>query len=240
MKIAFISDIHGNATALEAVLNDIKSEDVDKIYVLGDICFRGPEPKRALQLVRSLGTEVIKGNTDEWLVRGIADGEAREDELEMLEQERQWTLQRLDEDDLDYLKSLPTEAVVEDGLDLIIHAFHATPSSLFETVQADETNEIEDKIMLLDDADIYVYGHTHRPFVRTLHGKSVVNTGGVGMSFDGQALASYAIVEIGEGRHRIQINRVPYHREHVVELFKQGRYPNTEAMSRVIFYGVTP
>lgn len=240
MKIAFLSDIHGNATALEAVLNDIKEQNVDKICVLGDICFRGPEPKRALELVRSLGTEVIKGHSDEWLVRGIKEGEAPADQIEMLEEERQWTLQRLDESDIEYLKSLPNEIVLEDGLDLIIHAFHATPTSLFESVEPNDTKEIEDKIMLLDHADIYVYGHIHRPFIQALHGKNVVNTGSVGMSFDGHALASYVVVDVSEGKHRIHLNRVPYHREHVVELYKQGRYPNTEAMSRVVFYGVTP
>ncbi len=240
MRIAFLSDIHGNATALEAVLNDIKEQQVDKICVLGDLCFRGPEPKRALALVRSLGTDVIKGHADEWLVRGIEKGEVPDDALEMFEQERQWTLQRLDDDDLNYLKNLPTELVLEDGLDVIIHAFHATPTSLFDHVESDETEQIEDKIMLLDQADMYVYGHTHRPFIRSLHGKNVVNTGSVGMSFDGHPLASYVIVDVSDGRHRIHLNRVPYHREHVVELYKQGRYPNTEAMGRVIFYAVTP
>lgn len=64
MKIAFISDIHGNAVALESVLEDIDKKNVDRIIVLGDICFRGPEPKRSLDLVRSLDTYVIKGNAD--------------------------------------------------------------------------------------------------------------------------------------------------------------------------------
>ena len=78
MKIAFISDIHGNAVALDAVLNDIEKKKVDKIYVLGDISYRGPEPKRALELVRSLNTDVIKGNADEWVVRGVREGEVQQ------------------------------------------------------------------------------------------------------------------------------------------------------------------
>ena len=75
MKLAFISDIHGNATALDAVLQDIKNKNVDKVYVLGDICYRGLEPQRSLELVQSLHTDVIKGNADEWVVRGVQQGE---------------------------------------------------------------------------------------------------------------------------------------------------------------------
>ncbi|MFC0470227.1 metallophosphoesterase family protein [Halalkalibacter kiskunsagensis] len=240
MRIAFLSDIHGNATALEAVLGDLRSQQVDKICFLGDLCFRGPEPKRVLDIVRSLETDVIKGNADEWLVRGIKEGEVPDSALSIMQQERDWTLQRLNEDDLTYLKNLPTELVLEDGLDSIVHAFHATPTSLFDVVLPDQTKEIENNLMQRDDADLYVYGHIHQPFIRSLHGKNVVNTGSVGMPFDGHPLASYVIAEIEEGRHRLHLNRVPYNREHVVEIYKQGGYPNIETMGRVIFYGVRP
>ena len=72
MKIAFVSDIHGNATALEAVLADIEKKKADKVVVMGDISYRGPEPKKSLDLVRNLNTAVIKGNADEWLHRGVS------------------------------------------------------------------------------------------------------------------------------------------------------------------------
>ncbi len=240
MRIAFLSDIHGNATALEAVLRDIQQQQVDKICILGDLCFRGPEPKGTLEIIRNLDADVIKGNADEWLTRGIKKGEVPDKEFEIMQQERDWTLQRLNEDDLNYLRNLPTELVLEEGLDSIVHAFHATPTSLFDVVLPDNTKEIEDTLMKRDDADLYVYGHIHQPFIRSMHGKNVVNTGSVGLPFDGHPLASYLVAEIEEGRHRLHLNRVPYHREHVVELYKQGGYPNIETMGRVVFYGVRP
>ncbi|KMK76390.1 metallophosphoesterase family protein [Alkalihalobacillus pseudalcaliphilus] len=240
MRFAFLSDIHGNATALEAVIHDIRQQEVDQIFVLGDICFRGPEPKRSLDLVRSLDAKVIKGNADEWLVNGFAPNDVPEQVLEKMNEERDWTLQRLNEEDLSYLAELPTELVIEDGLDIIIHAFHATPNDLLTPVLPDETDKIEDIIMKRDDADLFVYGHTHLPFVRSLLGKNVANTGSVGMPFDGHPLASYLIVEIEDGRHRLHLNRVPYNREHVVELYKQGSYPNIETMGQVIFYAIKP
>ncbi|WP_088102148.1 metallophosphoesterase family protein [Halalkalibacter urbisdiaboli] len=241
MRFAFLSDIHGNATALEAVLHDVAKQQVDKIFVLGDLCFRGPEPKRSLDIIRGLSNaRVIKGNADEWIVRGIKSGEVPESALEMMNLEREWAYKRLTEDDIQYLDNLPTELVIEDGLDLIIHAFHATPTSLFDVVLPDDTAKIEDTLMQKDEADIYICGHTHLPFIRSLHGKNIANTGSVGLPFDGHPLASYLIVEIEEGRHRLHLNRVPYNREHVVELYKQSGYPNFETMGTVVFYGVRP
>lgn len=240
MKLAFLSDIHGNATALEAVLNELKQQEVDKIYIMGDLCFRGPEPKRVLELIHGLpNVEVLKGNADEWLTDGFREGEFSEEALTVLNEERNWTLQRLTEEDLAYLKQLPTEFVL-DELDSVIHAFHATPDSLYDVVSGDDTQAIEDVIMQKDEADIYVYGHTHIPYIRSLHGKSVINTGSVGLPFDGHPLASYVIVDIEEGRHRFHLNRVPYNREHVVELYRQSGYPNLKALGTVIYYGVRP
>ncbi|WP_368666362.1 metallophosphoesterase [Ammoniphilus sp. CFH 90114] len=112
MKIALISDIHGNAVALEAVLDDIKKQDADKIYVLGDLCYRGPEPKRALELIRGLNTEVIKGNADEWVVRGVRAGEVPEKLIELMNHEREWTVSKLEPLDMEYLASLPNSFTV--------------------------------------------------------------------------------------------------------------------------------
>ncbi len=126
MKLAFISDIHGNAIALDAVIRDMKERNVDKIYVLGDISFRGPEPQRSLNLVRSLNCKVIKGNADEWVVRGIEKGEVPDQALGIMTEEREWTFSHLDEDSIKYLGSLPTELTFEvEGVNF--HTFHATP-----------------------------------------------------------------------------------------------------------------
>src|SRR5699024_8955836 len=125
MKLAFISDIHGNATALEAVLEDIKQRNIDKIFVLGDLCFRGLEPKRSLDLIRSLNTDVIKGNAEEWMVRGVQEEEVAPEMHEVMNTERDWGYAKLDQDSLDYLHNLPKELNLEfDGVK--IHAFHAT------------------------------------------------------------------------------------------------------------------
>jgi putative phosphoesterase len=234
MKIAFISDIHGNAIALDAVLKDIEQQGIDKIYVLGDICYRGPEPKRSLDLVRSLHTEVIKGNADEWVVRGVREGEVPEKALEMMNLERQWIAEQLDPPDIEYLASLPAQINTSiEGIE--VSAFHATPTSLFDIVLPNADDQlIVTSLMNAKEAHVYVYAHIHRPYIRYLNGKVIMNIGSVGLPFDGITKSSYGLVEIKDGHLQTSIRRVSYELENVVELYHEVKYPNAEMMSKVI------
>ncbi|WP_046179999.1 metallophosphoesterase family protein [Domibacillus tundrae] len=231
MKAAFISDIHGNAVALEAVLKDIKAKQVDKIYVLGDLCYRGPEPKRSLELIQALKTDVIKGNADEWVVRGVKKGEVADQALEMMNKERKWTVSQLNEDDLDYLAGLPTDLRFN-ASDLAINVFHATPDSLFEAVLPSEADEvIKTKLMSSTDSDIYVYAHIHKPYIRYINGKVIINIGSVGLPFDGVKKSSYAIVDIEGNRVSTSIERVQFDSEEVVKQYEQLNYPNQQMVN---------
>lgn len=228
MKIAFISDIHGNAIALDAVLQDIEKQGMDQIYVLGDICYRGPEPKRSLDLVRSLHTEVIKGNADEWVVRGVQKGEVADKILELMNLERQWTVKQLQPTDIEYLESLPTtlNLTIED---FQLSAFHATPTSLFDVIlpNADD-NQIETNLMQVQGSQVFIYAHIHKPYIRYINGKVILNIGSVGLPFDGLTKASYGIVEVEDGHIKTSIRRVNYDLEKVAALYHEVKYPNAE------------
>ncbi|OKL35801.1 metallophosphoesterase family protein [Domibacillus mangrovi] len=233
MKIAFLSDIHGNAVALEAVLKDIERKQVDTIYVLGDICYRGPEPKRSLQLVQSLNVNVIKGNADEWVVRGIKKDEVPDQVLEIMNKERDWIVSKLNKEDIDYLQGLPTELHFE-AAGLTINAFHATPDSLFDIVLPAESDDtIKTKLMTSADANIYVYAHIHKPYIRYINGKTIINIGSVGLPFDGVRKSSYAIVDIEDKRVSTSIERVEFDWEKVIKQYEDLDYPN-QNMENVI------
>jgi putative phosphoesterase len=232
MKIAFISDIHGNSEALKAVLNDIEKSQVDKVVVLGDLCFRGINPKESLELVRELNTDVIKGNADEWVVRGVKKGEVKDLVLDLMNAEREWTVSQLDPGDFDYLSSLPKEYHLEhEGVR--IHAFHATPYDLFEVVQPDETTVIKEKL-LNQASDLVIYAHIHKSFIRTIDGKTVMNLGSVGMPFDGIRKASYGIVEIHEGSFSACLVKVDYDVDKVIHQINASNYPNKEFLTQVL------
>jgi putative phosphoesterase len=233
MRLAFISDIHGNANALDAVLQDIKDRKVDKVYVLGDLCYRGPEPQRALGLVRSLNTSVIKGNADEWVVRGVNQGEVPEQALEMMNKERDWICSHLNEESIDYLRSLPTELNLEvEGMK--IHAYHATPTSLFDVVLPDEKEEALSAKMMTENAELYIYAHIHRPYIRYINGKCIMNIGSVGLPFDGVKKSSYALVDLKENSFQTSIIRVAYDTNQTINQFQQSDYPNKEQLIKIL------
>lgn len=233
MKIGFISDIHGNAVALKAVLNDLRQKQVDKIVVLGDICFRGPQPKEALDIVRSLHTDVIKGNADAWVVRGIKTGEVPDQSHEIMTKERDWVYSSLDQDDIHYLNHLPHRFSTAAD-DTKIAAFHATPNDLFEVVQPHESDELLRNKMMVENADIYLYGHIHKAFIRYIEGKSVVNLGSVGLPFDGIQKASYALLETKNDQWQTSIVKVDYDVDKVIQQFYQSDYPNKDFMINVL------
>jgi putative phosphoesterase len=233
MRIAFISDIHGNATALEAVLKDLEKRNIDKTFVLGDISFRGPEPKRSLNMIQSLKTEVIKGNADEWIIRGINEGEVPDSSLAIMNQEREWTVSKLSETHMTYLQGLPTELNL--AFDNIkIHAFHATPNSLFDVVHPFSSDETLIEKLLVKEADIYIYAHIHKPYIRYLNGKCVINTGSVGLPFDGMNQSSYVIIDLSEDQLKTSIIRVEYDVNHVIQQFIQSDYPNKKLMNDLL------
>lgn len=233
MKLAFISDIHGNAHALEAVLEDIEQKRADKIFVLGDLCFRGPEPQRAYEMVMALKTKVIKGNADEWVYRGVSMNEVPEKAYEMMNRERDWTVSRMEQNAVESLHQLPEEVKYEYG-GIKIHGFHATPYSLFENVPPDsENSKLKEKLMQ-EDADIYLYAHIHLPFIRTFDGKTFVNLGSVGLPFDGIAKASYAMVEIGDHDYQVSNVRVSYDVQKTIRLFEASDYPNKDKLIDIL------
>jgi len=233
LKLAFISDIHGNANALEAVLEDIEQKRADKIFVLGDLCFRGPEPQRAYDLVQSLQTDVIKGNADEWVYRGVGMGEVPEAAYEIMNKERDWVVSQMGQNAVEALHRLPEEVKYEYG-GIKIHGFHATPYSLFENVLPDSGNSKLKEKLMQEEADIYLYGHIHTPYIRTFGGKTVVNLGSVGLPFDGVPKASYAIVEIGENGFQVSIVRVTYDVGKTIKQFKNSDYPNKEKLIDIL------
>jgi putative phosphoesterase len=238
MKIAFISDIHGNAVALDAVLEDIRCQGADRIVVMGDISYRGPEPKRALELVRGLNTDVIKGNADEWTVRGVRAGEVPDAYLERMNLEREWTAGQLDSEDMQYLDQLPTEWSLRVSEQLTIHAFHATPDSLFDIVKPDAAaEELESKLMRREGTDLYLYAHIHLPYIRYINGKCVANLGSVGLPFDGLPKSSYAIVDADKDAVSVTIRRVAYDADRTIQLYQAHKYPNVEQMTRIIRSG---
>ena len=178
-----------------------------------------------------------KGNADEWVVRGMRNGEVPHEAFSIMEEEQAWTQQQLQESHLEYLASLPTELYFEvEGVRF--HGFHATPKSLFQNVLQNEADyEIEEKLMKDKEADIYLYGHIHKAYKRIIHGKTVINVGSVGLPFDGIPKASYVLIDVLDGQVELNHIRVPYNLDKVCQQYDDYQYPNAEKMKNIIQSG---
>ncbi len=215
-KIAIISDIHGNIPALEAVLSDIKTRKVNRIYCLGDLAGKGPSSAEAVDMIRNQCDFVIKGNWDHFITDGI------EGEYSGM---MQWHNNKMGIERLRYLKELPIykEFYLSGRL---IRLCHACPNDLFFRVHLSTPEDERYKLFMptktLDkSADIVGYGDIHKAYIDNFRGKVLFNTGSVGNSLD-IPQASYAIIEgeygdLEQSPVNISLVRVPYDIELAVQ-----------------------
>lgn len=187
MKIAIISDIHGNLEALKTTLKDIEKRKVDKIICLGDTIAKGVHPKECIELVRKKCEIVLQGNCD----YHFSIEHKNIDNMPEIEQERiKWCQSLINKDDRKYLLNLPFchEFYISGSL---VRLFHATPNANNKAIA--NTDSIETKYQMFlpsgktksqDVADVVIYGHIHHPYMDKIYNKTLINVGSVGNSFD--------------------------------------------------------
>lgn len=235
-KIAIISDIHGNLPALEAVFKDIAENNVDKIICLGDIVGKGPSCKRVIDLCKYKCDIIVTGNWDKFLSH---EREPR----------NQWYLDRIGDERLDYLKSLP-ESVGFYLSGKLVRLFHAHSKSvhlrMYPNMNEEEKKEMFyiPSISRLDsedrESDIVGYGDIHGAFIQYLNDEKILfNVGSVGCPYDNIPMASYVILEgqYGEkvpSNFGINFRRVKYNIEKVIEDAKEKQLPNLDIFIKEI------
>jgi len=156
MKIAVLSDIHGNLTALNSVLLDIEKEKIDHIIVLGDIITDFPrDTKQTIETIRSVTNLVIKGNR-EIVINGIEDGQKYKQFLTTY-----LTHKELSADDFKYINSLPEQITLKFNEDIIIRCVHGSPFSPFEHILENENDKNNETLKSISEK-ILLCGHTHK------------------------------------------------------------------------------
>jgi predicted phosphodiesterase len=198
MRIAVLSDIHGNLTAFDAVLADIRQTSPDLVLHGGDLADGGSSPTEIIDRIRDLGWQGVMGNTDEMLVQPTSLEEFASTSSAppalwaAIRQIGKATRDALGEERLAWLRELP-RLKIQDAFALV----HATPNSCWRAPAAEATDADLDSIYGPLCKPIVVFGHTHRPAIRSVEGhlKLLVNTGSVGLPHDGDPRASYLLLE---------------------------------------------
>jgi putative phosphoesterase len=226
MRIAIIADIHGNLTALDAMLADLRQQKPDAVYHGGDLAFGGCNPAEVIDCIVQAGWKGVLGNTDEmlWDTSARAALEASAPKLKPLfkllfDWSGPATKQMIAESRLAWLRALPTELRHEN-----LALMHASPGNLWRApMDTAEDAELQNAYAPLN-AEIVVYCHIHRPFIRKIGNMTVCNTGSVGAPYDGDPRASYLMIDNGQPA----IRRVAYDVEKEIGRLLASDYPQKE------------
>ena len=227
MRIAVLSDIHGNLTALEAVLSDLRHQSPDLIYHGGDLADAGSSPVEVLDRIRGLGCGGVRGNTDEMLTRPaglerfVAQSGGPAALWDAVREIAAATRDALGPERLAWLDDLGAGINVGDHGSATL--LHASGSSCWQAPSIDAS---EDDLLAAFNLGIetVIYGHTHIPGVRRTSIPSpslVINTGSVGLPYDGDPRASYLILD----NDQPTIRRVAYDIEKELKLLAASGLP---------------
>jgi putative phosphoesterase len=216
MRVALISDLHGNEVALDAVLADIARHGVDRIVCLGDVATLGPRPQEVLARLRDVGCACILGNHDAFMLDPEIIRAYRETPKVVLDAV-DWCRARLSSADLDFIRSfVPTMELPLDG-GARFFLFHGTPRSHMEDLLCTTPPAQLDEMLEGHVATVMACGHTHIQMLRQHRGTLIVNPGSVGLAFeqhvDGKQptllpYGEWASVEATAGDVQVRFHRV--------------------------------
>ena len=215
MKWGLISDIHSNAPALQAVLEDLKLHDIDGILCAGDIVGYYPFPNETIDMMKSVNATSIQGNHDRSVLRVDSSKMNPQAADAVL-----WTASTLTDDSRRYLQSLSmTKTLHSDDVSISIH--HGSPRDPLEYVYEERASE---DLLRLADCSILMLGHTHIPYAKKFNNGMVVNPGSVGQPRDGDPRASYSILDTE--KKTIDNYRIDYDLDLLERRFRLTKLPN--------------
>ena len=204
MRIAVFSDIHGNLQALESVLADVRAQEPDAIYCLGDLVGYGANPNEVTERIRREGYPTIMGNYDDGV--GFDRDECgcayrEEAERERGQRSLEWTKARVTPENKAFLRTLANEIrFAADGKRILL--VHGSPRRMNEYLFEDRPITSFQRLAAASEADAIVFGHTHKPYVKDVDGVRFVNAGSVGKPKDGDWRACYALLDDGRATFR--------------------------------------
>jgi predicted phosphodiesterase len=237
VRVALISDMHGNAVALRTVLEDVQREDVDLIVSLGDVAQGGPQPRECVDILRELGCPCVYGNSDDFLITLDLGAEPVEDDerRERLLETARWSQERLGAEGLEFLGGFePTVEVDVGGTKLV--CCHATPQSNEDVILPDTPRADAERMIGNPSADAVAAGHVHLQWLRRFSNLLWFCVGSVGLVYEHKEpiddvpflpWCEYALFsEAG-----VDFRRVPFEVDELLAAARANDFPDVERYS---------
>ena len=239
MKIAVISDIHGNMEALNAVMKDIEDKKCEKVFVLGDYAMAGPEPSSVVGFFWTKKFDsnfsMIQGNTD--LMIASYDEElykTLKEKAPVMAEALKNDAEILTPDEKSFLKELPAQLEVEAG-GVKFLLVHGSPRKNNEDILPDTPLEKVEKMLEYVLADVVLCGHTHIPCgFQTSLKKTVVNAGSVGRPFTPKPQACYLIIDVVEGKCIFEHQFVDYDKEKAAKKLMRRPFEGADKLAKTL------
>lgn len=233
MRLAFLSDIHGNLSAFEAVLADIRQIAPDLVFHGGDLADGGSSPVEIIDRIRHLGWQGVLGNGDDMLCRPqaledfAAQSSAPPSLWNAVREMAPFTRTRLGPQRLSWMSQLP-RTIANPGF----AAVHATPESCWHAPPPNASSEDLQRLYSPLAQPVVAFGHTHLPFIRELSGTPtlLINSGSVGLPFDGDPRASYLLLD-GDTP---SIRRVEYSVKQELKNLASSALPHAHWVARML------
>jgi len=203
MRVAALNDVHGNLPALQAVLAELDGERVDAIVSGGDLVL-GPFPAECLALLRERDARFLHGNCE----RSV---------LGRIDEQNSWCADRLDDDAREFVAAWPPTLALDGSL-----YCHATPENDEEILTSATPSEVVAAALASAEESLIVAGHTHQQYEQVSGDKRLVNAGSIGLPYEGETGAFWAIVDSGE----VELRRTGYDVPAAVEDIVGTGFPN--------------
>jgi len=239
MRLGVLSDIHGNAVALDQVLADLERHPVDRLVCLGDCVQGGPQPAETVARLRALDLPIVMGNADAWLLSGVqTSSEAPSPERQrILDDVRAWSLARLDARDREFIAAFAPTLTVSLGEGRSLLAFHGSPASFDELILPETAEDEFARILGPHRAHLLAGGHVHVQFVRHLGETFHFNPGSVGVAYRHRQpddtfrldpWAEYAVLTAGNRALALEFRRVPFDVQALMRVYLDSCRPHAQ------------
>jgi putative phosphoesterase len=234
VRIAIVSDIHGNRTAFEAVLADLRQTSPDLILHGGDLADGGASPVEIVDQIRDLGWQGVVGNTDEAVFRPesleefASQSSAPPSLWAAVREMMMATREALGEARIAWLRGLPLRRI--HGPMALVHGSPASPWRAPAHTAGDA--ELESVYSPLGQP-VAVYGHIHRSYVRSVAGMIVANSGSVSLSHDGDRRAAYLLLDDA----RPVVRRVEYDADVEIKALYDCGFPHADWVAKMLESG---
>ena len=239
MKIAVISDIHGNMEAIEAVMEDIKKQECEKLFVLGDFAMAGPEPKEAVNYFMKKQFDpnvvMIQGNTDEMIVNYNFDlYDSLKEKAPAMAEALKSDSSILQSAEKNFLAGLPVQKdIVVDGVKILL--VHGSPRKNNEDILPDTPLTTVEEMLINVEADVVLCGHTHIPCgFQTSKKQTVVNAGSIGRPFTPNPKSCYLTITIENGKYVFEHHFVDYDKNTASEKLKRRDFWGADNLAQML------